>query len=447
MQKLNTLYNKFGHYIVGILILAIPLYPKFPFITIPGTYVGIRLEDFLLAFAATFLFFGQLTNMKSYLKDTTIRLILVFWIIGLVSVFSAILLTQSVSLHLALLHWMRRIEYMICFAIGMSSVIKREHIRFYVICIAVVIVYAFVYGVGQKYFNWPIVTTQNEEYSKGVALRYVEGGHLVATFAGHYDMASFLILTLPLMLGVFASRAQVIKPFALLKSVLATRIAFGSVFLMGLWLLTMSASRISIVSYLGSALLVLILMRRYLFIPLLIVVTLLVSSLSGSLISRYMNIYDVTVKKILSIEIVKTVHAAETAPSEDRSTNIRLNIEWPRAIRAVTRNPFLGTGYSSITLATDNDYLRMLGEVGILGAVSFALVILSIVSHILPTAFTAHKGDIETLFVAAIFASLPGVFLNMVFIDILEASKFAIMFWLMLGISYGISINSSKFKK
>ena len=57
-----------------------------------------------------------------------------------------------------------------------------------------------------------------------------------------------------------------------------------------------------------------------------------------------------------------------------RSFQIRLNIEWPRAIRAFWKNPFLGTGYSSITIATDNDYLRILGETGIFGLLSFVLL-------------------------------------------------------------------------
>jgi hypothetical protein len=39
------------------------------------------------------------------------------------------------------------------------------------------------------------------------------------------------------------------------------------------------------------------------------------------------------------------------------------------------------------------------------------------------------------VWVISFFSSLAGIGVNMVFIDILEASKFAISFWLMLGIS------------
>jgi len=437
LKNCNTFYDSISRYLVGALILAIPLYPKFPFITIPGTYVSIRLEDFLIALLALTWLFGNLVHFPRLFKSDTVRALVLFWVIGGISLISALLITQTVSPSIAFLHWARRIEYMICFLIGMSSVKKPGAIAFYIKCIVVVVVYATIYGVGQKYFNWPIVTTQNEEYSKGVALRFIEGGHIVSTFAGHYDMASVLILLLPLIATVAVAKKTILRQVSSV-SPLITRSILSVTFLMGVWLLASAASRISIVSYLGAMVLSLLFVRKYLFIPVILVVSILLTGLSGSLVSRYMNIYDVTIKKLLSVEIVPAVQAAESAPAtEDRSTNIRLHVEWPRAIRAVQKNPFLGTGYSSITLATDNDYLRMLGEVGILGSGAFLLFMISIIMVLIPQAFTAYKGGLEDIFASSITAAIPGVLLNMVFIDILEASKFAILFWLILGICFG----------
>ncbi|MBP9687185.1 O-antigen ligase family protein [Candidatus Woesebacteria bacterium] len=443
MQKLLTkfevLYDRSIKYVVGLLILAIPLYPKFPFISIPGTYVGIRLEDFLLAVSALWWFLGNLRRMKEIVREHTTQALILFWVIGAVSLFSALTITQTIMPLVALLHWARRIEYMICFLLGISAVRNTKNLKFYFLCIVIVVMYSFTYGVGQKYFAWPIVTTQNEEYSKGVALQYITGGHLVATFAGHYDMASVLILVLPLIVGIAVSKTQILKEVMFLKSPKLSRGVLFVVALCGTWLLANAASRISIVSFVGAVGLGLLLMRKYWVIPVLLVLTLLISALSGSLISRYMNIYDVTIKKVLSVEIIPVAHAQAEAPhTEDRSTNIRLNIEWPRAIRAIQRNPFLGTGYSSITLATDNDYIRMLGEVGILGSLSFVILFLQILHPFISRIFSTHKAGTETLFAMLIFCALPGIFLNMVFIDILEASKFAILFWLLLGISFGL---------
>ncbi len=119
---------------------------------------------------------------------------------------------------------------------------------------------------------------------------------------------------------------------------------------------------------------------------------------------------------------------------EDRSSSIRLNVEWPRAIRAFTKNPLLGTGYSSITLATDNDYLRLLGEAGALGFLAFSLIFIRIGNLTLAN-FPIHKNfsGVEQAFIAGIAGSIPGVLLNAVFIDVFEASKFAILFWLLMG--------------
>ena len=46
--------------------------------------------------------------------------------------------------------------------------------------------------------------------------------------------------------------------------------------------------------------------------------------------------------------------------------------------------------------------------------------------------------DIERGFLAGVIGALPGVALNATFIDVLEASKFAIIFWLMIGIAVGV---------
>jgi O-antigen ligase len=124
---------------------------------------------------------------------------------------------------------------------------------------------------------------------------------------------------------------------------------------------------------------------------------------------------------------------------EDRSTSIRLNVEWPRAIRAFIKNPLLGTGYSSITLATDNDYLRLLGEIGVLGFFSFTLIF-AIIGKLLLTYCKKYKDiyDIEKIFIASATGGFFGVLINALFIDVFEASKFAITFWLLIGMYYSI---------
>jgi len=309
----------------------------------------------------------------------------------------------------------------------------------------------FVYGIGQKHFVWPVIATQNEEVAKGIAQRFNPGSHLYSTFAGHYDLASYLVLTMPIIVALFYT----------LKGV-KTRLVLAVAGLGGLWLMANALSRISVVSYLGATTLALLLIKKYKAIPVVVLISLIVFGFSSNLLDRYSQIFRVTREKIKQqVVIPAKVYAQEglerrrdsqTRPTpppvfEDRSTSIRLNVEWPRAIRALRKNPLLGTGYSSITLATDNDYLRLLGEVGILGFLAFFLYFARILLegvHIFP--LTKNFKGINLGFMAGIVGAIPGVLLNATFIDIFEASKFAITFWLLIGIALSI-VRNEKIKK
>ena len=457
MRKLLKSSN-ITKYLVAAILLAVPLYPKFPFIRVPGTFVSIRLEDFLLAVVSVILVLRLLPNVKKFLENKINKAIFLSLSIGFLSLITAIFVTKTIEPHIGLLHWLRRIEYFVPFFVGFLVIKERkENLEFYLKVLMISVILAFLYGLGQKYLDWPVIITQNLEYSKGIALRWIPGSHINSTFAGHYDLATFLVMILPVYICLFF----------LLKG-WRTKVAIFTVFFVGLWLLSNSGSRISVVSYLGALTIALFLIKKYKAIPLVIILSLVFFSMSSSLMARYSQIIEVTSKKILKINNVffkqEVVYAADEpigipkrrdAPTptqipppvfEDRSTAIRLNIEWPRAIRALSKNPLLGTGYSSITLATDNDYLRLLGEVGTLGFLAFSLIFFRIgrsVSKVFPL-IKKYKG-VELGFLAGMIGSFPGLLLNAVFIDIFEASKFAIIFWLLMGFAVGlVSLNKNE---
>lgn len=441
MKKLlalfDTVWSTSGKYLVALLILTIPLYPKFPLFSIPGTYVAIRLEDFVIFFVALVWFVTHIHTLHLIKEKPIWRAFLLFWIVGLLATFTGIVLLQSVSPLLGFLNWARRIEYMVPFLLVLDMKVTKKQLRFFILCFAISVMYVFVYGFGQKYLNWPIVTTQSGEYSKGIALSYMVGGHLVSTFAGHYDMASYLILITPVFVA-FAVRPEIFFNSKRKKIFLSVVLSVSSI--LGLWLLANAASRISIVSYFGAISLALLLIKRARYIPLVAALILIVAGTSLSLINRYESIYDVFIKKVHAADISTPLARPTPTPTlpprvEDRSTNIRLAVEWPRAIRALTKNPLLGTGYSSITLATDNEFLRSLGEVGILGTLAFGLCLVLIIKEVIRAFFKEKHYTTKKVLAAAVIGMLAGSFLNMVFIDILEASKFAIMFWLFLGIT------------
>ena len=121
----------------------------------------------------------------------------------------------------------------------------------------------------------------------------------------------------------------------------------------------------------------------------------------------------------------------------ERSGDIRFGVEWPRAIRHFKKNPILGTGYSSITLATDNGYLRALGETGLLGLLALLSIFLAQIP-LYQSLLKNPKADHQAKFLAAALASgTLAILVSMLFIDALESSKVAFSYWLILGLVVG----------
>ncbi len=479
-KLLKSLEKNSLKYGLAAIIMAVPLYPKFPLIRIPGTYVAIRLEDFLIALVALIWLYTQFRQRFRFLKDDLNRTIIVYLVIGFLSLFSAIFITRTVEPHLGLLHTIRRIEYLVVFFIILTSIKSRKDIYFFLQVFLLTAFFVFLYGLGQKFFMFPVISTMNVEFAKGIALRLAPGARVNSTFAGHYDLAAYLVMLLPLVMAVVvASRKKIHRGLLLFF--------YGFLF----WLLLASASRISFAAYLGAITITLFLLKKKAWIIPVIVLSLAMSVFATELTERYAQTLRVSLIKMEEINIqlpwtreptkiafrpeptptptpvpsgeavekgvVKVYKIPPTptptpsdkryiyyggggeAPPEDRSTAIRLKVEWPRAIKAFLKNPLLGTGYSSITLATDNDYLRALGEVGLLGFLAFVLILVKIGLKSKAVVFSKKPvvGE-KAIFIGLVGGSL-GFLANALFIDVFEASKVAITFWLLMGLMVGIT--------
>jgi hypothetical protein len=443
MSKLLPQFNGISKYLIAAVLIIVPLFPKFPLLHVPGTYVAIRFEDLLLLALAILTFVKILPEYKSFIKDEIVQAFLIFFGVGLLSVLAGAFLTHTVGLSLGLFHWMRRIEYAIPFFAGLTLLAKEkvsENLDFYIKILLIVVIVVFVYGVGQVYLKFPVIITQNEEYAKGIALLYTVGAQLNSTFAGHYDLSSFCVLVLPIFITLFF--------------VLKSKIAKAALFLtsgMGLWLLISSISRTAQVAYLISVGISLILVKKIKAAVIVVLISAIFIGLSSGIQMRFLRLYETFTGKV-SMATNITVMAADTVLpitdvkpfvptptpvpiNEDRSFSIRLNIEWPRAVNAFLKDPLLGIGYSSIDLATDNDYLRILGETGLLGFLAFVLIFIRISKLLIERALplTEKLKGIELGFIAGVIGAIIGSFLIAFFIDIFEASKFATIFWLLVG--------------
>jgi len=456
MQKLLNLSEKISKYLIAAVLIIVPLLPKFPLIKVTGTYVAIRFEDVLMLLLAVILIPKFLVDFKKIWKDRILASILIFFAITFISLLAGAFITQTIELRLGLLHWARRIEYMVPFLAAYLLIPKdkiRESAEFFFKVLLIVIALLFGYGMGEKYFNFPVIITQNQDYSKGIALFWTPGSHINSTFAGHYDLSAFVVLVMPILLAALFSVKGIFT-----KIILA--LSSG----MGLWLLINSISRTAQATYLFAVTITLILLRKYKAWVAVAIISLISMFMSSGLDARFTQAIKYLYQRISGAGGVSyvssgfTVRAAdETVTLEanpmptpmstpvpqtgvnDVSIAIRTNVEWPRAIRAFLKNPMLGTGYSSIDLATDNDYLRMLGETGILGALAFALIILSMGKVYLKVFKLKDKlDDFEKSYLFGILGGAAGIFATAILIDLFEASKLAIVFWLLLGSSVNL---------
>lgn len=417
-------------YFTAALLIFIPLYPKFPLFILPFTYVAIRAEDFLIVIAVLISLIYFLKHRFTKFPPLTPQ-ILIFWAVGLVSCISAILITKNVNPMLVILHYFRRIEYMsLFFVFYLLGSFGHQQRRFATQLIFLPVVGVFFYGLAQIHLKAPVISTMNAEFSKGLALTLQPGVQLSSTFSGHYDLAIYLTF----IISFFAALIMLFKDKAKQGMVIVS-------LLPSIWLFSQAGSRMGLIGLLIAVAFITYLTRRY-FIGFILFVLIGVGVVSSPhLMGRFQNVFKIIPLTRQSSITSITVLAQEEVLrpiQQDRSASIRLDVEWPRAMRSFYKNPLLGTGYSSLDLATDNDYLRTLGEVGLLGILSFLSILVGLFTLLLKR-FRQAKHFWDRLITTAslgVFASMTSI---AVFIDVFEASKIALLFWSIMGLALSAS--------
>ncbi len=501
--------------LAGFLLVFIPLYPKLPlFEILPGYIVRVRLEDFLVA-GSLLVYLLQVFRRRAPFKSLLLVPIGIYLLIGLASTASAVFITQTVPLQpihygKSLLHWLRRLEYFSLYFVFYAAVRSFKTARNLGLLLGLVTLVATIYGLGQKLYSWPVYSTMNREFAKGWRLVLTEHARVPSTFAGHYDFAAWLVLSLTLFasLLLFASN-KFIRIFGIIS------------FVAGLSSLVLTASRASYLAYLAAVSLTvgLLALRRGLFWGLsrwlgLITVSVVMMLSFGELSDRlahffnfgritayiksdllkikprddnYLNLtqdlalvyvpsdqppvpatsslppdvyeaipepfsaddpratgggrlrYDASGSAIID----KPRIYSDTAFAFGLSSAIRFDALWPRAIQRWLTNPLLGSGYATLTAekigifteaeSTDNDYLRALGETGLLGFLSFYGIIFIALRY---AWINRHKLTNPTIYalVAGIATGTLGLLINATYIDVFEASKVAFTFWALMGL-------------
>jgi len=457
--------------ILAILVLFIPLYPKFPLANFTGVYVALRLDDIVIAVVMLIWVIWQIKNKFPILKQKISYLFIAYLLAISISTVIAIFIYQTTSPSILLLHFFRRIEYISLFFITINALKTKTDFKHIYLFLLLSLVGVAIYGYGQRYFDFPIVSTMNEEFSHGQLLQMDVWTRISSTFAGHYDLAAFLSLILILLI----STAVIVKNKLL-------KIISLIIFLIGFDLLTRTASRVSIFAFWGGGVISLFLIKKYLWIIPISVLVIYSMFTSADLNQRLLATLSIIkppstktstptttltpsptpiiIAKTSTTPIKKTITTpvptvVRHGPIDEyipvdadvgvaRSGEIRFNVEWPRAISAFNKNILFGTGLGSISLATDNDYLRLLGESGLCGFLTFLFIPFYFIFKTIKL-FWHKKPDLfvqlQLIFIGITISALA----NAVFIDIFEASKIAYTYWILMAIFYRlIQLNSSK---
>ncbi len=237
MKLYNWISENILFAITLFLLAFIPLYPKKPLLDVVNTWVYIRIEDFVVVFALVlWLFF--LFRKKITLNTPLTMPIIIFWIIGAVATIHGVLLLlgsiNGTHANVAFLSFLRRIEYLSLFFVAYSGIKEKRQITYVTVVLTMVLFCVIVYGFGQKYLGFPAYLTMNEEFAKGVPIQLSNLSRVPSTFAGHYDLAAYLVLLIPILVSIFFS----------IKNLFVKATLFMAVFLFFI-LLFMTVSRVS----------------------------------------------------------------------------------------------------------------------------------------------------------------------------------------------------------
>lgn len=484
-------------------VFFIPLFPKLPFQMVNYTYIAIRYEDLFVAVLYAIFFIQFLRRKEKLNVTYLVLFVLFWAAIFASYAVGWYVQHSIRIQNLGLLNALRRIEYMSVFFLFASSVRSRNDFMFYMRLILIVFGIVTFYGLGQKYFGWPAVQTMNPEYAKGYVLVLDAWARISSTFGGHYDLAAYLVFFMPIILALtiqispwfFALFLMALSNLALS----ASRVSYGAyVMSVAPFLLIHRKWRLILLVIIATVGMTLLsnnltsrLSRTFQTKQIFISKTTGQATIprrlkpddlpAGDYIPNENAVADnatdvytngqtninLSSKDVLDVkenirdqirdEAKKTGKTLTRAEEDalvdeafkqmkvvstvvpDISVATRLQVEWPRAVKAFLQYPILGKGPSSITEATDNDYLRWLGEFGLLGTCLF----LGILGKLIWDIFQAmRKNGKDTILFWGILAGFGGLLVNATFIDIFEASKVAFIFWMFMGMTIGYIKNA-----
>lgn len=481
------------------LIVFIPLFPKIPiFDVLPGYIVRARPEDILI-FVTAIVWIKDAYKKRFEVSTTYFWIVVAYAISGATSILLGTVLIQSIPselLHIgkSSLHLFRYLEYFALFFFTYSSIKTEKQLKIVLSLLSITVLAVVFYGFGQEFLKFPLYSTMNREYSKGVTLYLQEGARPQSTFAGHYDLAAYLVIVLPILFSLGLSKLNI--NFKYIKESLKDKSNYISAFihlvhLFGAWMLVTSGSKTALFAYLVGIFIVLLqYLKKIGNLKQQLKWGSIATVISLVFISLFINFFAQSTKTQIISLIKNTFNSSETLENPDAkpddligdgvifkqievvnndgsisykwveeqstwsqnalkyglSMGIRLDTLWPNAVKGFFNNPLFGNGYSTLPTvdnpgeynnedSTDNNFLRTLGETGTFGFILFYGLITLITIEVFKSKPTTN---VTKALRAGFLGSVIGLLINAFYIDVFAASKVAYTFWTFAGLTVSV---------
>jgi hypothetical protein len=411
-------------------LVILPLYPKVGLFAVSGTYIPIRLDDFVTlgvigAWGVT------LVGERRLPRIPPIWLPIVAWLgLGLVALAIGAAALNTVNWGTGGLFWAKPIEYLALGWAAYDLVDRPGRLRVVLSAVFVAASIVVAYALFER-FGW---LPHAPNYATDVALRQVLG----STMGDSHQMATYLGVVV--LVGIAAWH------LAPRPARIAAFVGFG---LTG-YVLLHAAGRSEFLS-LAVCTGVLAIWRpartpAIVMLAILAVAFILPSGVEEGL-DQALGRHAPPPGPVASPGVTPSGSEGPTASpppisvserfdklEADRSLQIRME-RWPVFFAIWLRDPIFGGGPSAATEAADGYYVRSLTEVGIAGTVAFVALLLTVLLF-LRRSFLQGSGLIRAaaigLFAGTFFISLVGVL-----IDSWVASRVMQLYWPLVGATLG----------
>lgn len=425
-----------GKYFIFLLACLI-LLPKVNIIQLSsGTSAGLRSDDILLLLNVILCIIGYKKFLSVY--NTSTKGIIHIYLLYFLMVFFSFLIglfNDTWSISLAVFSVVRKIEYFSTFLIGYFYFVENKNFSTLYKTLKKCIILLFLISILQVTNNLGSFTAGSYQ-SEIYYLNRASG-----TFNAPYEFGHFLIMILPLFLYNIINKSNINKK--LIEYVSFTIILI----LMILW----TSSRTSIIIMLIELIVTLFKIKKtYVKVTLfgtIAVIGIIFILVGGVEISQLDRFDSLNINNMISSFIEEwnrrdfqyyidyTISGGRISSivnnSGDVSTTIRF-FKWSGILDGLLNNPLyllFGFGYG-VTLVVDGNFIRMLGENGIIGLFIFIILLIKCYKD------SNRLKSYDQGFVYFIKWIVIGLLIASVMIDIFEASKVMEPFWFFIGAMY-----------